>query len=142
MEPFIQTLVASLAAGAIAATQDVASNAINDTYVKVKKHLSAYFTQEDIEEIEKNPTDQTKLNNFADKTSQTDAISDDTLIALIKDLKEALKNQPESIRTIGGDFLDVQIGEANISDIIGFDTAVRIKGSTIKTLNLSGLKKN
>ena len=134
MEPFITSVVAALAAGAVAAAKDTASQVIKDTYASVRHYISSHYAKVELTGLEQEPDSKGQRLVVEEKLAKEDLAQDSNLPKLIADLLEALKNQaPDAAKTAGVDLdtisaaVDVQIRR------VGAGGAVKIKGVTAGT---------
>ena len=142
MEPFIASLVASLAAGAIAASKDVASSAVKNGYGAIKRLLIQRYGTLDIDSLEQDPKNAQILADLAQAAENSDISSDLQISTLIEKFKTALKENAELSPEIGVELSDIKVGKAKIADVLGFEKGVVISGATIDELDLSNIKRS
>ena len=142
MEPFLTTLVASLTAGAVAASKDIASSVVKDAYSAIKKRLIDHNSSLDFITLEKNPDNETVLVEFGNAVKSSGALDDEQIQALAEQLKEALRNDEKLVQEIGAELHHVKVGTANISDIVGFSKALYINDMEAKELNIGGIHRD
>src|ERR1700674_4390428 len=92
MEPFTASLVGALAAGAVAAAKDTASQAIKDAYAGIRKYIKDRYAAVQLEALEKEPDSKGQQLVVQEKLKKADADKDPELPKLLKQFVEALKS--------------------------------------------------
>jgi hypothetical protein len=97
MEPITTTIVASLVAGAAAASKEVATTAIKDAYSWLKKLISERFAKAEplVELVEADPTSEPEQQVLAKTLDAAGAGSD-------QDMKTAAEQLLDAIETLRG----------------------------------------
>ncbi len=90
MDP-ITVIVGALAAGAIAAVQDTASQVIKDAYMALKNAIIKKVKRsDDVDNLEKEPESAGRKLIVSEALTKADAANDQEMLALAKTLAEAL----------------------------------------------------
>ncbi len=128
MEPFTASLVGALAAGAVAAAKDTATQAIKDAYAGIRRYIKDRYAAVQLEPFEKEPDSKGQQLVVQEKLEKAGADQDPELPKLLKEFVEALKAQaPDAGKTVGVDLeniraaIDVQIRR------VGGEGPVKIK---------------
>jgi hypothetical protein len=128
MEPFIVSLGGALAAGAVAAAKDTATQTIKDAYDGVRQYIKDRYAKIRLDDLEEEPQSKGQQLVIQEKLEKAGAENDSTLPTLVADLVEALKSQaPDAAKTVGVDLegiraaIDVQIRR------VGDGASVKIK---------------
>jgi hypothetical protein len=140
MEPFVASLVGALAAGAIAAAQDTATQAIKDAYAGIRQYITDRYAKVRLKDLEEEPQSKGQQLVVQEKLETAGAANDATLTKLGASLVEALQSQaPDAVKTAGIDLegiraaIDVQIrrigeaGPVTIKDVVAQDGSVTIE---------------
>jgi hypothetical protein len=116
MEPFIVSLVGALAAGAVAAAKDTATQAIKDAYTGIRQYIKDQYATVQLDELDKEPQSEGQQLVAKEKLEKAGVANDPLLLKHVVDLVEALKSQPpDAATTVGVDLegiraaVDVQI---------------------------------
>jgi hypothetical protein len=130
MEPFTASLVGALAAGAIAAAKDTATQAIKDTYAGIRKYIKDRYATVPLDGLDREPKSRGQQLVVQEKLDEAGAANDPDLPRLLKRFVEALKSgAPDAGKTVGVDLeniraaIDVQIrrvggeGPVTIKDV-------------------------
>jgi hypothetical protein len=130
MEPFVSSLVGALAAGAIVAAQDTATQAIKDAYAGIKTYIADRYVQVRLKLLEEEPQSKGQQLVVREKLEAAGAENDPTLAKLSGVLVEALQSQAlEAAKITGIDLagiraaIDIQIrrigeeGPVRITDV-------------------------
>jgi hypothetical protein len=128
METFIASVVGALAAGAIAAAKDTATNAVKDTYAGVRKYIADKYATVQLDALEKDPRSKGQRLVVQEKLEEAGADNDPSLPQLAASLVEELKSAAPEAANIAGVVLE---------DIrAGLDIQVRriARGSTARNL--------
>jgi hypothetical protein len=104
MEPFIVSLVSALAAGAIAAAKDTATQAVKDAYDRVREYIKDRYAKVRLDDLEEEPHSKGQQLVVQEKLENAGAEDDPALPKLVANLIEALKAQaPDVVKTVGVD---------------------------------------
>jgi hypothetical protein len=130
MEPFTASLVGALAAGAIGAAKDTATQAIKDAYAVIRKYIKDRYATVRLEGLDREPKSKGQQLVVQKKLEEAGADNDPELPKLVKQFMEALKSDaPDAGRTAGVNLdniraaIDVQIkrvgsqGPVNLGNI-------------------------
>jgi hypothetical protein len=116
METFIASLVGALAAGAVAAAKDTATQVIKDAYASIRQYIEDRYATVQLDALDKEPQSKGQQLVIQEKLEKGGAESDPLLPKHVADLLEALKSQaPDAAKTAGVDLgriraaVDVQI---------------------------------
>jgi hypothetical protein len=125
MDTFIASLVGALAAGAIAAAKDTATQAIKDAYGGIRKYITDRYATVRLDELEKDPQSKGQRLVVQEKLEQAGAEDDPTLPGLAASFVETLKSQaPDAARLAGVTLEDIRAGiDIQIRRIGGGTTA-------------------
>ena len=128
MEPFTASLVGALAAGAVAAAKDTATQVVKDAYAGIRKYIEDRYAAVHLEPLEKEPELKGQQLVVQEKLEKAGADKDPELPQLLKEFVEALKAQaPDAGKKVGVDLeniraaIDVQIRR------VGGEGPVKIK---------------
>jgi len=128
MDPFISSLVGALAAGAVAAAKDTATQAVKDAYASIRKCIKDRYTSVPVDALEKEPGSKDQQLVVQERLEKAGADEDPELPQFLKQFVEALKAQaPDAGKTVGVDLdniiaaIDVQIRR------VGVEGPVKIK---------------
>jgi hypothetical protein len=130
MEPFTASLVGALAAGAVAAAKDTATQAIKDAYGGIRRYIKDRYSMVPLEGLDREPTSKGQRLVLQEKLEEAGAASDPDLPKLLKQFVEALKSDaPDAGKMVGVNLenihaaIDVQIkrvggeGPVKIADV-------------------------
>ena len=130
MKSFTASLVGALAAGAIAATKDTATQAIKDAYAGIRKYLKDHYASVQLDGLDTEPKSKGQQLVVQEKLGEAGADKDPELPKLLKQFVEALKSQaPDAGKAVGVDLeniraaIDIQIkrvggkGPVKIKDV-------------------------
>ena len=116
MDPFIASLVGALAAGAVAATKDTATQAVKDAYAGIREYIKDRYATVQLEALEKEPESKGQQLVVQEKLEKAGADKDTQLPELLKEFVEALKSEaPDAGKSVRVDLeniraaIDVQI---------------------------------
>jgi hypothetical protein len=116
MEPFVASLVGALAAGAIAAAKDTATQVVKDAYGGVRQYITDQYAKVRLDDLEEEPQSKGQKLVIQEKLEKAGAENDPTLAELAATLVEALESQaPDAAKAAGVDLegiraaLDIQI---------------------------------
>jgi hypothetical protein len=100
MEPITTTIVGALAAGAVAAAKDVASNAVKDAYAGLKRLITASYSKASpfADAVEADPSSTAEQTVLAKQLAQAGADNDQELRKAAEVLLEALQSLQEDAR--------------------------------------------
>jgi hypothetical protein len=111
MEPFIVSVVSALAAGAIAAAKDTATQAVKDAYAGVRKYIADRYATVQLSGLEQDPQSKGQQLVVQEKLERANVEDDPTLPQLAAALVEALKSQaPDAARAVGVNLEDIRAG--------------------------------
>jgi hypothetical protein len=126
---FVDLITAALAAGAAAGLTDVATQAVQDGYGRLKSALSARFPQlgVHVQALEAWPDSQSKQSSLAEELADACAEHHAELLQLAQVLLEAIQQEaPEAALRAGVDLEMVRAGGSMvIEDARGGDVGVR-----------------
>jgi hypothetical protein len=109
MDPFIASLVGALAAGAVAAAKDTATQAVKDAYAGIQRYIKDRYTTVQLEGLDKEPESKGQQLVVQEKLEKAGADKDPELPQLLKEFVEALKAQaPDAGKTVGVDLDNIQ----------------------------------
>lgn len=99
MDPVTTAIASALAAGAKSAAGDLAKKAITDGYEQLKGLLKKKFGTDSevvaaVDELESKPVSAGRQQVLAEELAALDAVSDEQLLAVAKDLLEQLEREP------------------------------------------------
>jgi len=124
------TLLAALVAGAAAALQTTAGDAIKDAYSALKGLLAKRFSGVDVKVIEGDPTAPENRSALERQLRESGASGDADLLARAQTLlDEVARNRPELTKVIGVDLERIKAGTIRIDDIVSSGAGVRVKGA-------------
>ena len=104
MEPFIVSLVGALAAGAVAAAKDTATQAVKDAYDGIRQYIKDRYARVHLDDLEEEPHSKGQQLVIQEKLEKAGVENDPTLPKLVAELVEALKSQaPDAAKTVGVD---------------------------------------
>src|SRR4051812_3442158 len=106
METFVASLVAALAAGAIAAAKDTATQAVKDAYSGIRKYITDRYAMVQLDALEKNPQSKGQKLVVQETLEEAGANNDPELPALAASFVETLKSQASDAAKIAGVVLD------------------------------------
>jgi hypothetical protein len=129
MEPFIASLVGALAAGAIAAAKDTATQAIKDAYAGIRKYITDKYAAVQLDALEKDPQSKGQRLVVQEKLEQAGAEKDATLPGLAATFVETLNSQaPEAANAAGVNLEDIHAGiDVQIRRVAAGTTATHIE---------------
>jgi hypothetical protein len=117
MEAFVVSLVSALAAGAIAAAKDTATQAVKDAYAGVRNYITDRYTTVQLSGLEEDPQSKGQQLVLREKLERANVEDDSTLPKLAAGLVDALKTQAPDVARAGG---------VNLDDIrAGIDVQIR-----------------
>jgi hypothetical protein len=87
----VSAVVATLAAGAVAALKDTAQQAIKDAYAALKGALARKYPAASVDQVEKRPDSTAKRASLEEDLRDAGATSDQELLALAKALAMAVE---------------------------------------------------
>jgi hypothetical protein len=93
MDPFIASLVVALAAGAVAAAKETATQAVKDAYAGIRQYIKDRYATVQLESLEKEPGSKGQQLVVQEKLEKAGADKDPELPKLVKQFVEALKAQ-------------------------------------------------
>jgi hypothetical protein len=129
MDPFIASLVGALAAGAVAAAKDTATQAIKDAYAGISKYIKDRYAAVPLEALEKEPDSKGQQLVVQEKLEKAAVEKDPELPQLLKQFVEALKAQaPDAAKTVGVDLENIQAAIDVQIKRVGGEGPVKIKG--------------
>ncbi len=141
MDP-ITLIVTALAAGAAAALQETAGQAITDAYQSLKRLIASRYPTlaKGVDYIEERPDRKSRQEDLQVDLAETAAAQDEELLTQAQAVLKAAQENPASLQTAGLIMEDVTIGaSANIRDIIvQANTPGNIYGVKAKNLNVKG----
>ncbi len=130
MEPFTASLVGALAAGAVAAAKDTATQAVKDAYAGIRKYIKDRYATVQLEGLDKEPQSKGQQLVVQEKLEKARADEDPELPKLLAQFVEMVNAQsPDAGKTVGVDLeniraaIDVQIrrvggkGPVKIKDV-------------------------
>src|ERR1700733_12413056 len=101
MEPFTASLVGALAAGAIAAAKDTATQVIKDTYAGIRKYIKDRYAAVPLDGLDSEPKSRGQQLVVQEKLEEAGADKDPELPKLLKQFVEALKSDaPDAGKTV------------------------------------------
>lgn len=111
MEPFVVSLVGALAAGAIAAARETATQAVKDAYAGVRKYITDRYAAVQLSGLEQDPQSKGQQLVVQEKLERANVEDDPTLPRLAAALVEALRSQaPDVAKAAGVDLEDIRAG--------------------------------
>lgn len=146
----IQLIVTALVAGATAAIQGTAGQAVQDAYQALKKVISDKYraVHADVEQLESQPESQELRKQIIEHGLKSSEAGQDAELqklaqTLLSALKEELKQEPSKIT--GVSLEDIEAATLNLDDIIaagdGHVTGVEVKGAKVKgEFNIRGVR--
>lgn len=142
----IQTIVLALAAGAVAAVEATASQAVKDGYTTLKTYLQRKYQAVDVAQLEKQPASPRRRALLAEELGETPAATDRELLTQAQQLLELIATDaPAAAQVIGIDLADIRGASLQLSDVVaqgmGAVTGVKVKGATIAgAIEISGVR--
>lgn len=142
----VQTIVMALAAGAAAALEASASQAVKDGYTALKSYLQRQYQAVDVAQLEKQPASPRRRALLEEELGETTAATDRALLAQAQQLLELVAAQaPAAAQVIGVDLADLRGAALKLSDVVaqgtGPVTGVKVKGATIEgAIEISGVR--
>jgi hypothetical protein len=132
METFIASLVGALAAGAMAAAKDTATQAVKEVYASIRDYISNRYDTVPIESLEDNPLSKGYRLVIQEELEKAGGAADPDLPQLAARLTEALKAQaPEVPRAAGVVLEDIQAAiDVQIRQIAGGTKVMNVKAGT------------
>jgi hypothetical protein len=127
----VDPITAALAAGAAAGLTNVAAQAVQDAYGRLKAVLGARFPQlgVHVQALEARPDSQSKQASLADELVEAGADNDNELVRLAQVLLDVIqKEAPEAAVRAGVDLEKVRAGGSMvIEDARGSDVGLRCR---------------
>lgn len=142
----IQTIVLALAAGAVAALEATASQAVKDGYTALKSYLQRKYQAVDVAQLEKQPASPKRRALLEEELGETTAAADRELLVQAQQLLELIATAaPTAAQVIGIDLADLRGASLKVSDVVaqgmGAVTGVKVKGATIEgAIEISGVR--
>ena len=146
----LQTLITALAAGAAAALQATASQAISDGYTALKALIQRKFSSVDVTLLEKDPTSKSRRVVLEEEMEKAKVAEDPEVLKAAQLVLDAVA-QGKSVagaaiaQVVGVDLADIHAASLKLTDIvaqgIGAVTGVKVKAATIEgALEISGVR--
>lgn len=144
MDP-LAFIVAALAAGATAASADIAEDSIKTIYGGVKQWIQNCYQSVRIEELERNPRSEKRQGVLAEELEEAGAIQDKELMRRVQDLRNALSKSEAgrlAAEAIGIELRNLVVdNNVSIIDIESSGPGVRIVDTDIGgSLDIKGVK--
>lgn len=142
----VQTIVTALAAGAAAALQTTAGQAVQDAYGAVKALIQRKYASVDLVQLEKQPASPRRQALLNEELAETTAATDPEVLAQVQRLLEAIANHaPAAAATIGVDLTAIQAASLQVQDVIaqGTGAVTGVKGHGVTTtagITISGVR--
>jgi hypothetical protein len=132
METFVASLVAALAAGAIAAAKDTATQAVKGAYAGICKYITDRYATVQLDALEKNPQSKGQKLVVQEALKEAGADNDPELPALAASFVEILKSQASDAAKVAGVVLeDISAGiDVQIRRIAAGTTARNLKAGS------------
>lgn len=143
MEPLSVSIVAALAGAATASLNDVASDAIKDSYAALKRLISdRYKKSAAVTALEEDPASEAQKSATAEALGKTEATEDEEVLALTRQILAELKRLPQNtVTALGIDIEGLRAAEVQISDVMASGTAVRIRDTQVTgRFDVSGIR--
>ena len=110
MDP-ISAIVTAIAAGAAAATKDVAAETVKGAYKALKELVTRKYAAVDLVALEKNPGSESRQEVLVDELKEAAADRDQELLAKVAELQAALNEHPPRDQS-GQPMIDIEKFEA------------------------------
>jgi hypothetical protein len=128
MEPFIASLVGALAAGAIAAARDTATQAIKDAYDGIRQYIKDHYAAVRLDNLEEEPQSKGQQLVAQESLERAGAKNDPVLPELLAKLVDTITSEaPDAARMAGVDLEDIRGATGVQIKRVGQGTPVRMK---------------
>jgi hypothetical protein len=128
MEPFTASLVGALAAGAIAAAKDTATQAIKDAYAGIRKYIKDRYATVPLDGLDREPKSKGQQLVVQEKLDEAGAANDPDLPKLLRQFVEALKSDaPDAGKAVGVNLENIQAAIDVQIRRVGGEGPVKIK---------------
>lgn len=118
MDPFVGSVVGALAAGALAAAKDTASEAVKDAYKAIREYITQSYSKVSLDHLAEKPASKKRQDSLAEDLQDSGAVGDRELASLIKQLSDAVKQTDlESASAVGFDLGTFDAEYAKFSEI-------------------------
>lgn len=129
MEP-VTILVTAMALGAAAGLKPTMEQAVKDAYAGLKKLIQQRYANVDVEQLEKDPTSDTRKKLLEEELSQTQAQHDQEVLQQAKQLLDIIQEcAPATAKVIGVDLERIRGASLEVEEIISSHTGVRVSDS-------------
>lgn len=129
MDPITTFIVSSLAAGAAAALEPTATQAVKDAYAGVKRIIQDKYQDIRLAGLEKRPDSSSQQEALAENLEDVQAGADEELLTQVQTLVEALQqgDAATAAEQIGVDVKGLKAQSARIARIRAGDVGVRLE---------------
>lgn len=144
----LETLITALTAGAAAALQSTASQAITDSYHALKSIIQRKFSNVDVTVLEKDPTSKSRKIVLEEELDKAKVADDPEVLQRAQKLLDSLVSEKSGAaiaQVIGVDLENIKAASFKLTDIIaqgsGPVTGVKVKGATVEgAFEISGVR--
>jgi hypothetical protein len=127
MDP-VTSIMTALITGAVAGLQPTVSQAVKDSYAGLSALIKRKYSNVSIDQLEANPTSEARRAVVKEDLQNTDADQDEELLQKVKELLDAIQNQPpDVIEVVGVDLEDIKGASLTIEDVISTRMGVRAR---------------